>query len=454
MNGKITNAKNALALPADRNCVLLRTRPLNLLDELFVKSIEDRFDAYGFKDFSALSIKDFNDLTSEEKTKLKALDIEVYLPKSTVEVEPEFTTTLADDMLFRSRRHARVADPKMIDRCSSLLRGAQRFVLTEEAAIKVGEAIHSYPEMLVEQGIFARTPFDTCWIEMPSRKFHETIVPGSSSPTADHRVGYLFHNETVYVAAQISDTGDWSPMCYHLHRPLSLKQELELSEKLNVSRMQLDAFYWGGTMMQNLPHHIMRQMRNQHGVSVHAHPTLNNKFDGDQWLKMCAGEVRNIIGLLLMMNQPSSIVRSTAVGHRRKMTSKGTRVLMAHSVITINLDKRSKPSRLLRRPEGTHASPKWHQVINHWCNDKISRKTGYSIDDPKTYQGRELLDLHAHDWEMVDEETLRFRCKVCGGRRWRRKYPNGRGDKSRGIVSQDRIIKTDANTEVTDRFFT
>ncbi len=364
-------------------------------------------------------------------------------------------TTLADELLHASKTRATIMEPKLMSKLDHVLRSAQRFVLTEEAAIKVGEAIHNYPEMLVEQGIFARAPFDTCWIELPSYEFHERIVPGSASPSSDIRTGYLFHEGRVYVGAQnTSNLGaDWSPMCYHLHQPLSLEQEIKMAEDLKLSRMQLDNFYWGGTMATNLSPDIVRGLRMQHGFSVHIQDRFKHKIRGDEWLGFSAGEVRNLMGLLLMLNQPSKIIRTEAVAHRRKMTPKGVRVLQSHSIITINLDGRSKLSRLFRKPVGaSHASPKWHNVMDHWCNDYISRTTGYSMDDPKTIGQRHAVGMHAHDWEQTSIEKLQFQCTICGGRRWRRKMVNGRGDKSRGIVTQERIVKTNANPNIRNKF--
>ncbi len=397
--------------------------------------------------------KRMNDvMTAKEVARLEELDVDMQV---IFETNSEFVPTLADEMLFHSPTSLQILDTRNLHRATSLLRSAQRFVLTEEAAIKVAKAIHDYPEMLVDHGVFARTPFDTCWIEFPSHQFHEMIVPGSSSPDSDTRVGYLFHNESVYVAAENADgaqEASWMPLVYHMHKPLSLEQEQALANRLNITRMQLDNFYWGGTMSQNLSRDYLRALRAQHGVSIRVNELYEGLFTGQDWLKTCAGEMRNIIGLLLMMNQPNILRMDSVKARRRPMSSKGPLALMSHSIITINLDGRSKPSRILRKPEGTHASPRWHNVIDHWCNDKVSRTTGYSIDDPRTYTEHALLG-HAHEWEQAEDGSLRFTCKLCGGRRWRRKYKEGRGDKSRGMVSQDRIIKTDANKNITDKYF-
>lgn len=405
---------------------------LSLLDEAFVQTIERRILAGARKRHEIM--------TDEEGNRLADLGIEVKIVFSRNEPPVVFTNTLADDLIFTTDKYA-VIDKKLEAKIKAKVRGAQRFVLTESAAVKVAEAIRAYPEMLVEHGVFARTPFETCWIEMPSQKFHDTIVPGSSaeSSSADLRVGYLFDGDEVYVAAQRDDVAAISPLVIHLHQPMSINQQLRMAERLHLSRAALDNFYWGATMASDLPLETKRGLRGQHGFSLMVQERFRDTFKGEDFLRFTAGEIRNVIGLLLMINQPSNILRQEQVAHRRTMTKKGTRVLMGHSVITLHLDKRSRPDRILRAQSFGHRSPKWHPVSNHWCHDKIARAKGHNIDDPKTY-GR---GDHAHEWEQAQDGSLRFTCKICGGKRWRRIMKNGRGDRSKGVVTQSRIVKAD-----------
>lgn len=407
---------------------------LSLLDEAFVQKIERRIMAGATKRHEVMS--------DEEAERLADLNIEVKLVFT--RNQTVFTNTLADDLIFTDDNYA-IVDKKIEAKVKAKVRSAQRFVLTEAAAVKVAEAIRSYPEMLVEHGVFARTPFETCWIEMPSWKFHDTIVPGSNSDAADLRVGYLFDGDDVYVVAQRDEqVASISPLVIHLHHPMPFKEQIRLSEELQLSRMSLDQFFWGGMMGSSLPYHLRRGLRDQHGFSLRLREQFKGKFKGDDFLRFTAGEIRNVLGLLLMINQPSNVLRAEKVEHRRMMTRKGSRVLMGHSIITLHLDKRSRPDRLLRIPRGAHRSPKWHEVINHWCHDKIARQKGYNPDDPKTY-GR---GDHAHEWEQAEDGSLRFTCKICGGKRWRRIMKNGRGDRSRGVVSQSRVVKaTEADND-------
>lgn len=409
-----------------------QTDGLSAADAAFVEMMAQRAEtAIENKTKLIASENDFSRLRS------LGFDPKVLFPEALMAKKP--SSTLADDLIFSEDKQA-IVDKKTEAMVRAKVRSAKRFVLTEEAAIKVGEAIRAYPEMLVEQGVFARTPFETCWIEMPSYRFHETIVPGSSTPEADTRVGYLFDGDNVYIVAQRDETvASISPLVIHLHQTHTLKQELKLTEELNLSRYSLDYFYWGKTMADELPVAIRRGLREQHSFSMHTKEKYKSAITGEEFLMFSAGEVRNIIGLLLMINQPSSILRAEPVEKRRAMTRKGSRLFMAHSVITLHLDKRHRPDRIFRLPRAFRMGPKWHEVMNHWCHDKIARTKGHNEDDPRTH-GR---GNHAHVWEQDDDGVLRFTCSICGGKRWRR-IMKGRGNKSRGTVTQERIVKAGA----------
>lgn len=430
-----------------------RPGKLSAIDEARVQKIERRIDS-GARRVSEVMTADERDwlesIGAEAKVRFALKDGTKVLTKNPVNggtlaalaKKDKPKPTLADDLLATQSRT--IIDRATNDRAKALLRNpnTKRLVLTENAAIRIGEAIRAYPEMLVDHGWFARTPFPVCWIELPAPAFHEAIVPGIGTDAQDDRVGYLFDGDRVYVGASNSKEkgADFSPMVYHLHQPNSLAEQLRLTEMLKVSRMQLDNFYWGATMAESLPNDVLKGLRTQHGFSMAVDERYRDKISGADWLGFSAGEVRNLIGLLLMLNQPSNVVRFDDVERRKQMTIRGTRVLMAHSVVTISLDKRSKPDRLLRKPVGTHASPRWHNVMDHWCNDKVARTKGYSLDDPKTH-GR---GDHAHLWDKEEGEngSLIATCAICGGRRWRRFMRNGRGDRSKGTISQERVVVT------------
>lgn len=308
------------------------------------------------------------------------------------------------------------------------LREAKRFVLTEQAATKVGEAIASYPEMLVHHGQFAIPPFDNCWIEFPSLGFHNAIVPNSRkrvTEDTDVRVGYLFTGNSVYVGASRSDgEGTFSPFAIDLNRPSSFEQEKDFVERLGVSRLRLDELYWGVSMAKNLDRSMVRSFRAQHSIRLlmeeglqHA---LRSKGLADDFIHGCAGEVRNVVGLLLMLNQPKHIRYIGEKPTTRGVTHRGTRTYLGHSVIEVDLNR--KPlTVLLGRPQGTHATPRQHDVVGHFAH------TG-------------LRALCEHFWQADDDRH--WTCANCGGKRWWR-AGHKRGDASKGIVTQERKLVYD-----------
>ena len=309
------------------------------------------------------------------------------------------------------------------------LREAKRFVMTEDAGIKIGEAIRSYPDMLAHHGQFAIPPFENCWIELPSRGFHNAVVPGSDDlidrtgdTSYDSRVGYLFSNNTVYVGAQRPDgDADFSMIAVDLNTPSSFEQELEIAESLGVSRLSLDSLYWGVTMEKTLSLDIKRMMRAQHSIRLLMKPELSKvirqKNLGPDFIHGCAGEVRNIIGILLMLNQPKHI---RYIGHKenyRGVTHHGTKLYLGHSIIEIDLDR--KPlTVILGRPQGTHASPREHDVVGNFAHRGVQH-------------GCE------HDW--IAEDDRHWECSKCHGKRWWR-AGHKRGDASKGVVTQERKI--------------
>lgn len=342
--------------------------------------------------------------------------------------------TLADDLMARGgseRIHSRQFEEKL----QGLIRRAHRFVLTEDAARKVALAIQSYPEMLVEHGQFARAPFENCWIEFPTTEFFETLVPGSGNqPGADIRVGYLFSGNNVYVGAQRAEgVGGFSPIEYHLHQPMSLQNELAMADAMGVSRMGLDDFFWGRSFSRDLSLETKRGLRRQHDFSMRIDPArVNNKIDYSVLLNSMNGEVRNILGILLMINQPNKNFTITERTASRAMSHRGMRAQMSHNVVSINLDDNDL-STLFRvdRPKGTHASPRLHPVRGHYCHDrraKMMSKIGCQ-----------------HEWNEIT--PLKWECTRCTGRRWWRKE-HSRGDASLGQIEQEHAVITDRDRHI------
>ncbi len=336
--------------------------------------------------------------------------------------------TLADSIIF-SNGGEPVVDRRIRASLVQRLRQAKRYVLTDPAAVKVGRAIHAYPEMLVHHGQFAIPPFDECWIEFPSRNFHQEVVPDAYhmvSPegllTSDSRVGYLFSEGRCYVGAA-RDRGDpsFSPIIVELNKPSSFQSERAFAESLGISRLRLNDLFWGVSMARDLPQDLVRQFRAQHSVTLALDESvvasIQRNGRGDEFITGCAGEVRNIIGILLMLNQPKFIRYIGEVPRHRAMTHRGPKVFLGHSVIEIDLNR--KPVNvILGRPKGTHATPRLHDVSGHFAH-------------------REVRQLCEHRWEQEDDRH--WSCANCHGKRWWR-AGHKRGDASIGIMTQERRL--------------
>jgi hypothetical protein len=341
------------------------------------------------------------------------------------------------DLLLQAKESNRFTLLQHSAHIKQILRSAHKFVLTDDAAIRIAEAIRAYPEMLADNSQFAIPPFETTWIEMPLRNFQRKLIGENQEidDRSDRTIGYLIHKDRVYVAGENEDLDAMMmPFSYGLNTPSTFEEEQRACKYFGVSRAQLDSFLWGHTVFKELRSGYMRSLRRQHSLRLeYTDETLARATEaqlkvGNSLYVGAAGDLRNILGILLAMNQPTKYLRTSDVPHRRKMTAKGPRVYMAHSVIEFDLNK--KPIRqLLRRnmEKGTHASPRWHQVKGHFCHDSKGRGETGCIHDG----GLAWVELEPRKWE----------CQECGGKRWWREYPEGRGDAAIGFVQSQHLVK-------------
>lgn len=381
------------------------------------------------------------ELSKEHATELDARGWNISVPMtpsdmSTMEAERKLRryregATLADELRDQGR-HATLALMKNRTKTvEEALIAAHKFVLTNEAAEKVGQAINNYPEMLVQNGKFAIPPFPRTWIEMSYPAFYRGLgaPEDAMDDYSDDRVGYLFVDDRVYVASSGKDMkGMFIPIEYELHRPMSFEAEQSFSKDLHTSRAQIDRFMWGSAFFERMDLHDQRALRANHTVRpIRVQADIINNEAWQKLLFGAAGDLRNILGLLLMLNQPAKYLRTHDTKTKRSLSSKGPKVYMAHSTIELTMNRKPIRQLLTRNKEhGTHASPRWHEVRGHFCQDKTARESG-------CHHG-------GGDW-WVEYEPKKWECLECGGKRWWREFPNGRGDASRGFVQSQHKVK-------------
>lgn len=299
---------------------------------------------------------------------------------------------------------------------------AKKFVLDDKAAVYAAEMIRDYPIAIARDQEFAIPPFPRMYIELPYQAFFKTINGQDTDTDGDTDVGYFIDGPRAYVLSRASSFKDGSniapmvmPVRYRLNEPLDIKEELALCENFNVSRMGLDVFYWGSVTpkVRNDPH-IFHALRENHGAELWYGSDIDMKQMFGYLYKSAAGDLRNVLALILFLNRTSQLRIEDNIGFHRTLIHNKPMVMTKHSVVKIKLD----PKPMLKRIYGTGSA--WrrrHDVRGHFCHDKDAREAAHHPD--------------GHVWSEYG--VNQWRCMNCAGRKWWRKVCS-RGSRDKGNV--------------------
>ena len=304
---------------------------------------------------------------------------------------------------------------------ANTLRTAKRFVLDSEASRYIGEMEKAVPKALVYAQEFAIQPFKTMYVEFDNAALWSAVNKGKDvQPDMDGRLGYMYDDGRVYVIA-----GNWEespreamimPISYGLFRPMETKQEMLLAENLQVSRLALDQFFWG-SLWHDVNPVDQRAFRANHSARLEVKPeylveSLDHGITAVSAIfNECAGELRNIIAILLFLNRTSDTRYEDHVPMRQTMIGTKPSAMLSHSVVHFKLN----PTPLFHESWGTGSA--WrreHDVRGHFCHDKVSKAW-----------------CNAHDWSEID--VNRWKCLKCGGQKWWRKE-HRRGHRDKGMM--------------------
>lgn len=315
------------------------------------------------------------------------------------------------------------------------LRMAKRFVLDEEAAVYLGDMIRRYPRIIADAQDFAIQPYETMWVELPSRPFHHAVLGADSTgvenlATADTRLGYLYRAGSVRTFACGSDNqASIMPIEYRLHTPMTEEEQLALADALQVSRAGLDLWFWGasakaylGALCDNAEdeRHTwdregMRALRANHSVRLAPTGIPGQRRDLSTLYSGAAGDLRNVVALLLFLNRTANLQVLAGHGHGEGFIKGKLRPLLSHRVIKIKLDPQP---RFLRLCAGAGVRRRLHDVRGCFCHDRLAREG--------CPHGEEHEGDFGDWWE--EYEPLRWRCTHCGGHRWwRHEHKRGYG---------------------------
>ena len=356
---------------------------------------------------------------------------------------------------------------RTMDAVREHLREAKKFVLDEKAAVYAAEFIRDHPEAIAYDQEFAIPPFPRMYIEFPYPNFYEKLggIQVHDPIMGDTEVGYFIDGPNVYVLTRLR--GGWHdneikavgavgmvmPVRYRLNRPFTMQEEQEACAKMKVSRLGLDVLYWGTSLALNWHGKNITSDLNDPAARSRVLDELSKAPDTDAvrtppesrllranhsfevWygkqtesalgglLKASAGDLRNIIALLLFMNRTADVRFDDEIPPHRGWIGPKPAVFTKHNVVRFKLDP--KPS-LIKVYGGKGAWRRRHAVKGHFCHDKKARANNHHII-PHPYDGI----THQPQWTEYD--VNRWRCLVCGGKRWHRNACS-RGSKDKGQV--------------------
>lgn len=354
----------------------------------------------------------------------------------------------------------KVVDKKFSARMKDDLREAKRFVLDLSALQYLADYLDE-PERLAEDQEFALRPFENMYVEIPGWiEFFRMTNGIEADLDADSVVGYYFRGPVVYVfsegkiafgptGALRTDAVTMMPICYRLNVPMSLEHELSMVEDLSTSRAQFDAMMWGGTSYTRIlkndklvevmksssegiklnvdqsaldaldQHTVIRALRANHSIEwvPHMKPKeLMSEKTLRGLVASCSGDLRNALGILVMLNRGRQYIYEEALGPKQKLIRNKPSALVSHSIVRIRVD--APPLKLVRGGSGG-VWRREHDVRGHFCYSKRARLT------------IEQNPSHEHGWTEVT--VNRWFCPSCKGLKWWRKE-HRRGHREKGKV--------------------
>lgn len=300
------------------------------------------------------------------------------------------------------------------------VREAKRFVLNKEATIFIAEMLRDMPRIIADAQDFAIPPFHKTWVEFPFLDFWRVINGREPDADADAKIGFLFVGNTVRVVTGGQDEDKEAlvlPVEYHLWKPLSLEDEIKCVKDWGTSRGMLDYVFWGESVnhfRDDPDKEGLRALRNNHSMYI-PDAAMSKDMLFDRIIMRSAGDLRNIIAMLLFLNRTRDLQSSREVPHQQAMRGGKPGVLLKHSVITLKLNPGERLQNLVA---GHSVWKRLHDVRGHFCHNKVARESSC---------------MHA---EWVEYEPLKWKCEKCGGLRWWRKE-HKRGHEEKGLVTSE-----------------
>jgi hypothetical protein len=349
---------------------------------------------------------------------------------------------LADQLAAISR--GKIDLPPKVDlrAVQARIRRAERMVFDTAASQRVGAVLRDIPELLIEQIQFARAPFDLCFIEYKSDVVWEAVSGYESNKddrTSDEVVGLLIdHNRVSVFSRTYGGRYSMLPWVYHMNTEWPLQDQLRFCEAAGISRLGIDMWLWGGTANHFMARGQLDRLRVLRDTTMveFLYPLANYK--NRKIFHSTNGDYKNIVALLLMLNQPR-VTQYLHVPPRRGWIGNKPKPFLSHHNVTVSLDAQARVIVLSEKGEGELR--RRHRVRGHYCHDQTAR-------DYARIAGC------VHEWQPMDEdwepwpdapldEREHWKCRVCDGKRWWR-IAHERGAEEKGYVEHQYQVTTGA----------
>jgi hypothetical protein len=321
------------------------------------------------------------------------------------------------------------------------IRRCERLVFNDESSERVGQVLRDIPELLIEQVQFARAPFDLCWIEYQAEVLVKTLSPHSADSgdlTRDKTVGLLIdHNRVNVFSSTFNGTLCMMPFAYHINTEWPLEDQLRFCETNGISGEELDNWLWGSAanhFIKSDQRDRLRILRDTTMVDVLVQP--NNRQATIRMFNGTQGDFKNVIALLLMLNQPR-VTQYADVEKRGRgwIGNKPNKSFLEHRTIKVSLD--AKARLVAHSQSGEGELRRRHKVMGHYCHDATAR-------DYARIAGC------VHNWSSMNQtwepwpnapldECDHWRCDTCGGKRWWRNA-HERGSEKSGFIEHDYAV--------------
>lgn len=330
-------------------------------------------------------------------------------------------------------RHYNEKDKALVERLHQDKVGSERIILGDDASFALGKWIVDCEEDIMRNLQFALPPFPKTYIELTIWRCHQGIDRKTSGPveTADDRIGFLIDGKHVRVMSS-SQHGMHRPFFKHpavgiFHYWLDTPETERLIEGPIEREAALRAALLFGTSAHALDDEAMFRLI-VGSTRIRCLTPLSEKFLSERLLDQgrvktrfeqlvsnCAGELRTMWAVLLLLNQHRHRIQTHGVPRETLVTARGRKVYMAHTLITIPIFSTPAETRKCFYPN-TRASPVGHDVRAHW-RDYHDRKNCTSF----WAQGM--------SWPLLPDDDGRFQCPNCHGYRRRiASFSRGRSD--------------------------